>query len=103
MCMETEKRRDKWEDICFQLSKNVKPDIDEKFYEQKILMILEKMGWHESKGKIEKRPPIQIGRGNTIQPDLVLYGKNKQAAMVIEVKRPSEDIKSEKFINQLIS
>jgi hypothetical protein len=69
--METEKIKERWEDICFHLSKDVRHDIKEDFFEQKVLMALEKLGWHQFKGDIERKPSIQIGRKSYIEPDLV--------------------------------
>jgi len=38
--METERLKENWKEVCFHLSKDIKPDIKEDFFEQKVLMVL---------------------------------------------------------------
>jgi hypothetical protein len=101
--METERLREKWKEVCFHLSKDIKPDIREDFFEQKILTVLEKLGWHQYKGEIKKKTPIQVGRQIYIEPDIVLYGLDKKPEIVIEVKRPILGLSDEQTVQQLTS
>ena len=100
--MDPEKLKEKWEEVCFHLSEDIKPDIKEDFFEQKVLMVLEKLGWHQYKGEIKKKPSLQIGKHTRIEPDLVLYGRMNKPEIVVEVKRPSIEL-NKNDIMQLIS
>ncbi len=101
--METERLREKWKEVCFHLSKDIKPDIREDFFEQKVLTVLEKFGWHQYKGEIKKKRPIQVGRQIYIEPDLVLFGLDKKPEIVVEVKRPILSLSDEQTVQQLTS
>ena len=93
---------EQWAEICFLLSANVRPDISEKDFESLVIRTMEKLGWYEYKGEIQRQPNIQIGRKNSIRPDVVLYNSSK-ALIVIEVKRPAEDLTKDESTGQLIS
>lgn len=92
-----------WKEICFRLSENVKPNIKEDVFEQKVLMVLERLGWNQYKGEIKTRPSVQIGRQQYIEPDIVMYAPDKRAVVVVEVKRPAEDLAKDQYIGQLKS
>ncbi|MCX5812774.1 MAG: type I restriction enzyme HsdR N-terminal domain-containing protein [Proteobacteria bacterium] len=75
------------------MSDNVSPSINENIFEQKVLFTLEKLlGWSQFKGEIKVRPSLQIGRQNFITPDIVLYTPDNKAVIVLEIKRPVEDL-----------
>ena len=99
----TEIHKDKWEEICYILAESVNSNIHEDIYEQRILMILEKLGWSQYRQEIVIRPSIQVGRQGHIQPDIVICGPENKAVIVVEVKRPNEDIGKQTNIDQLKS
>lgn len=91
--MDQETLRETWAELCFHLSDNVSPSINENVFEQKVLFTLEKLlGWSQFRGEIKVKPSLQIGRQNFITPDIVLYGRDNKAAIVLEIKRPAEDL-----------
>ena len=53
-------------------------------------------------GEIKRQPELTIGRGK-VRPDVVLYGPDQRALIVIEVKRPIENISKEEPADQLVS
>ena len=93
--------KDIWQEICFILSEGKNPSIPETIYEQKVLRVLEKLGWSQFKEEIKIRPKLAIGRQNYIEPDIVIYGQNKEPVIVFEIKRPAEIMSN--FYNQLKS
>ncbi|MFC1509258.1 type I restriction endonuclease [Candidatus Omnitrophota bacterium] len=93
---------DTWNEICFLLSENVKPSFSEKDFENQVVRALEVLGWREFKGEIVRQPTIQLGRENTLRPDLVVNHENLPL-IVLEVKRPIEDITKDNTIGQLSS
>lgn len=95
--------RDTWEEICFILSENINQNIDEKEFEKEVLRAIEKLGWQEYKNDIERQPVLQLGRQGSIKPDLVIYGQEKEALVVVEVKKPNEDLSKVESIGQLKS
>lgn len=92
-----------WEEICFVLSDSVRENINERDFEHQVLRALEVLGWREFRGEIERQKSIQVGRQGILIPDLVVYGGDKKALIVIEVKRPQEDISRDDSISQLKS
>jgi hypothetical protein len=64
---------------------------------------LEVLSWREFKGDIARQPIIQLGREGSLRPDLVIYDQNKLALIVLEIKRPIEDIAKDNTIGQLKS
>jgi len=91
--MDQETLRETWAEFCFHLSDNISPSINENIFEQKVLFTLEKLlGWSQFKGEIKVRPSLQIGRQNFITPDIVLYTPDNKAVIVLEIKRPAEDL-----------
>lgn len=100
--MEIERARERWEDICFHLCEDIKPDIKEDFYELKVLMVLEKLGWQQSKGEIKRKPTIPVGTVK-VQPDIVLYDNSKKPTVVVEVKRPNLYLINDFGVTQLTS
>ncbi|MDY0096242.1 MAG: type I restriction enzyme HsdR N-terminal domain-containing protein [Candidatus Vecturithrix sp.] len=101
--MEPEQYKEIWQEICFILSESVKENINEKDFEHHVLRALEVLGWREFRGEIERQISIQVGRQGVLKPDLVVYGEEKKALIVVEVKRPQEDISRDDSISQLKS
>lgn len=91
--MDQETLREIWAEICFHLSDNISPSINENVFEQKVLFTLEKLlGWSQFRDEIKVKPSLQIGRQNFITPDIVLYASDNKAAIVLEIKRPTENL-----------
>lgn len=101
--MDTESIKEYWREFCFLLSETVGSDISEKDLENQIVRAIERLGWNEYKGEIERQPRLQIGRNQYIKPDLVIRNNNEKALIVIEVKRPTEDLSKDGGMHQLIS
>lgn len=85
------------------LSVNVKKDVSEKDYENQVIRAIEKLDWREYTGEIKRQPEFKIGRHNTIRPDLAIYGANDEPLIMIEIKRPSEQLSKEEPADQLVS
>lgn len=92
-----------WAEFCFHLSDNVNPSINENMFEYKVLHTLEKLGWSQFKGELKVRKPIQIGRQNFITPDVVVCTPDNKPVIVLELKRPSEDLSKADYFGQLKS
>ena len=92
-----------WAEFCFLLSKNISLNTSEKDYENQVVRAIEVLGWREFKNEIERQPNIQIGRDGTLRPDLIIYGDDRRALIVVEVKRPSENITRDNIMGQLRS
>lgn len=92
-----------WEEICFLLSENISPNFSEKDFENQVVRAIEVLGWREFKNEIERQPTIQLGREGILRPDLIIYNNQKKALIVVEVKRPAEDITRDYVIGQLRS
>ena len=92
-----------WNEICYHLSESIKPNINEKEFEHHVVRAIESLGWREYKGEIERQQVLPWGRQGSIIPDLVIYNPNRLASIVIEVKRPSEDMSKEGIFGQLKS
>lgn len=92
-----------WNKICFLLSDNVRENVPEIEFEQQVLRAMEVLGWSEFGGEIRRQISIPVGRQGILRPDLVIYGEEGKALIVIEVKRPQEDISRDDSISQLKS
>jgi hypothetical protein len=99
--MQSELGREQWHEICFFLSEDISYNTHESIFEQRVLMVLEKLGWSKFRDEIVVRPPLQDGRKGSIEPDLVIYGSDEKALIVMEVKRTSESISKEESIRQM--
>lgn len=95
--------KEKWKEICFILSENVSPNINERDFENQVIRAIEILGWSEFKGELEKQPTIQIGRQGSLRPDLVIKSNEGTTLIVIEIKKPAEDLIKEESISQLKS
>jgi len=94
---------EKWAEICFLLSENIKHTLPERDFENQVVRAIEVLGWREFKNEIERQPIVQLGREGTLRPDLIIYGNDRKCLIVVEVKRPAEDIKRDYVIGQLRS
>jgi hypothetical protein len=94
---------EKWDEICFLLSENIKQTLPERDFENQVVRAIEVLGWREFKNEIERQPIVQLGREGTLRPDLIIYGNDRKCLIVVEVKRPVEDIKRDYVIGQLRS
>ena len=95
--------KEKWAELCFVLSENIKSDISERDFDTQVLRAIEILGWSEFKGEIKKKPAIQVGRQGSLIPDIVINGIDESTLIVIEVKRPMEDLTKDESIGQLKS
>ncbi len=80
---------EKWNEICFLLTDNIRTDISESDFEQNVIQALRVLEWKEFLGDIQIRPSFQIGASNRIMPDLVINSPEKKNLFVIEIKQPS--------------
>jgi hypothetical protein len=80
---------EKWNEICFYLSENIRADISESDFEQNVIQALRVLDWKEFLGDIQIRPSFQIGASNRIMPDFVINSSEKKNLFVIEIKQPS--------------
>ena len=94
--------KDKWNEFCFLLSDNVKADISENAFEQKVIQALMVLNWKQFSGDLEVRPSFQIGAANKITPDFIVKSPEGQRLFVIEIKQPAIPLTSS-FQQQLFS
>ncbi len=93
---------EKWNEICFLLSENVKKDISENSFEQNVIQALRVLDWKQFSGDYEIRPSYQIGAANRITPDFVIKSFDNHKLFVIEIKQPNIPLTST-FQQQLFS
>ena len=93
---------EKWNEICFLLSENIRTDISESDFEQNVIQALRVLDWKEYSGDIEIRPSFQVGASNRITPDFVIKSSDNRKLFVIEIKQPNIPLNS-KFQQQLFS
>lgn len=93
---------EKWNEICFLLSDNIRTDISESDFEQNVIQALRVLDWKEFLGDLQIRPSFQIGASNRIMPDFVINSSEKKNLFVIEIKQPSIPL-SINFQQQLFS
>ena len=85
---------ERWNEICFLLSENIRKDISENEFEQKVIQALLILGWKEYLGDFDVRPSFKIGAANSITPDFIIKSENKEKLFVIEIKQPQLSINS---------
>lgn len=95
-------KNDKWNEICFLLSENIRNDISESDFEQNVIQALRVLNWKEFLGDLQIRPSFQIGASNRIMPDFVVNSADKKNLFVIEIKQPSIPLNTN-FQQQLFS
>lgn len=93
---------EKWNEICFLLSDNIRTDISESDFEQNVVQALRVLDWKEYSGDIEIRPSFQVGAANKITPDFVIKNSDNRKLFVIEIKQPNIPLNS-RFQQQLFS
>lgn len=93
---------EKWNEICFLLSDNIRADISENDFEKIVVQALRVLDWKEYSGDIEIRPSFQIGAANRISPDFIIKSSGNKKLFVIEIKQPNIPLNS-KFQQQLFS
>ncbi|MGC9352815.1 MAG: hypothetical protein ACP5D9_03195 [Mariniphaga sp.] len=69
---------EKWNEICFLLSENIRADISESDFEKNVIQALRVLDWKEFLGDIQIRPSFQIGASNRITPDFVINSSEKK-------------------------
>ncbi len=94
--------QDKWNEINFLLSENIKTDISETDFEKNVIQALRVLDWKEFLGDFDIRPSFQFGAANRIMPDFVIKSATNQKLFVIEIKQPSIPLTST-FQQQLFS
>jgi hypothetical protein len=93
---------EKWNEICFLLSDNIRTDISENDFEQNVVQALRVLDWKEYSGDIEIRPSFPVGATNRITPNFVIKSSDNRKLFVIEIKQPNIPLNS-KFQQQLFS
>lgn len=93
---------EKWNEICFLLSENIKTEISESDFEQNVIQALRVLDWKEYSGDIQIRPSFQFGAANRMMPDFVINSPEKKNLFVIEIKQPNIPLNS-RFQQQLFS
>jgi len=94
--------REKWNEIYFYLSENIRSDISESEFEKNVIQALRVLDWKEFLGDIQIRPSFQIGASNRIMPDFVINSSENKNLFVIEIKQPSIPLNTN-FQQQLFS
>ena len=94
---------DKWAEICFLLSDNVGQNISEKDFESQVVRAMEVLGWKEFQNEIERQPIVQLGREGMLRPDVIVRGRDNKCLIVVEVKKPNENMAREYAVGQLRS
>jgi len=90
-----------WEEWCYYLAQ--KSSIDkEDIFSQKVVTLLEKMGWSQFDKELERERSIPVGSSQTIRSDILLHQKQNKKTLVIELKQPSIPF-NDSFRNQLFS
>jgi len=98
----TTMNNEKWNEICFLLSGNIRSDISESDFEKNVIQALRVLDWKEYLGDIQIRPSFQIGASNRITPDFVINSSEKRNLFVIEIKQPNLPLNTN-FQQQLFS
>lgn len=93
---------EKWNEICFLLSDNVRAEISENDFELNVIQALRVLDWKEYSGDLQIRPSFAIGAANRIIPDIIVNSEEKRNLFVIEIKQPSIPLNT-KFQQQLFS
>jgi hypothetical protein len=93
---------EKWNEICFLLSDNIRAEISENDFELNVIQALRVLDWKEYSGDLQIRPSFAIGASNRIIPDIIVNSVEKRNLFVIEIKQPSIPLNT-KFQQQLFS
>lgn len=93
--------KERWNEICFLFSENIKEETNEYLFEKFVIQMLRILEWKQSLNDIEIRPSFQIGSSNRITPDFLIK-KDNHKLFVIEIKQPNIFLNSG-FQKQLFS
>lgn len=92
-----------WNEICFILSENIKPDISETQFQREVVRALEKLGWRQFKKEIIEKISMPSGT-SSIEADVIVQSpENSVPFFVIEIKAPNVDSTNKKIAAQLLS
>lgn len=92
-----------WNEICFILSENIKPDISESQFQREVVRALEKLGWRQFKKEIIEKISMPSGT-SSIEADVIVQSpENSVPFFVIEIKAPNVDSTNKKIAAQLLS
>ena len=90
-----------WAEWCYYLAQ--KGSIDkEDIFSQKVVTLLEKMGWSQFEKELERERSIPVGSCQTIRSDILLHQKQNKKTVVIELKQPDITF-NDGFRDQLFS
>jgi len=92
---------EKWNELCYNLSENISPNLSEDLFELKVIQALDVLGWKGYKGDLNIRSSFQVGASKRLTPDIIVKCENSNL-FVIEVKRPHIPLNSD-FGSQLKS
>tara|TARA_R110001583_G_scaffold194880_2_gene367442 strand:+ start:2430 stop:3479 length:1050 start_codon:yes stop_codon:yes gene_type:complete len=90
---------EKWNELCFILSKSISSEVSEKILELKVVQGFEKLGWSHFKKEICVQEGIKVAT-TTITPDITIQSDGTKL-FVVDVKKPSEDLKKPKHQKQV--
>lgn len=76
-----------WAEWCYYLRSNTSID-KEDIFTQKLVTLLEKMGWSQFSKELERERTIKVGSNQTIRTDIVLNQLERCKSIVIELKQP---------------
>jgi hypothetical protein len=93
---------ERWNEICFLLSENIRKEISEELFEKQVIPVLRELGWKQSLHDFEIKPSYQMGSNNRIAPDFVVKAQDGRTSFVIEIKQPNLPL-SKAFQKQLFS
>jgi hypothetical protein len=92
-----------WNEMCFILSENIKPDISESQFQREVVRALEKLGWRQFKKEIIEKISMPSGT-SSIEADVIVQSPEKLVPFfVIEIKAPNIDSTNKKIAAQLLS
>lgn len=90
-----------WAEWCFYLAQRGSID-KEDIYAQKVVTLLEKIGWRQFDNELERERSIPVGSSQTIRADILLHQKQNKKTIVIELKQPGIPF-NDGFRDQLFS
>jgi hypothetical protein len=92
-----------WNEICFILSEQIIPGINEAGYQKEVIRVLEKLGWRQFKREILEQVPIPSGTSSKLADIIVQNPETGLPYFVVEIKRPQNDSTEQKTASQLLS
>ncbi|HOZ83992.1 MAG TPA: type I restriction enzyme HsdR N-terminal domain-containing protein [Niabella sp.] len=79
---------EQWNEICYLINGHRQRNSDEKFFQNEVVNIFEKLGWSRYKNEIVLQQQIRVGSTSKIEPDITIKFENKNV-FVVELKRPN--------------